>query len=137
MQRIVFKGVPLNRENLKRIRQWMLIKKIKTSQRGSLSMSESEFESLASELGDSAVRGQSKETGFVLELRDRIKKVGLESYPGILSKDEKYDHILQTFKHMDHFGITGRCFEKLRELVKPIKWVDDLLEAYKGLKVIS
>ena len=132
----MYKGIPLNKDNLKRLKTQLLIRRLRSSSQGSLSMSEDKFDLVCSELSDSALLKKDKDIKALLELRDRIKKASLESYPGIISKDEKYEHILETFSKMQWYGITGRCFHKLQELVKPIKWVDELLEAYKSAKVV-
>jgi len=87
-------------------------------------MSEQEFEHLASELSELSTQHKHQELKVVQELREKIKKASLESYPGILSKEEKFEHIQKTFEQLSLYGINGRCFNKLQELVKPIKWLD-------------
>lgn len=52
MEKIVFKGIPVNKENFKRIKLHILIERIRDYPAGCLSMSEQEFEHLASELSE-------------------------------------------------------------------------------------
>ena len=104
--------------------------------RGDITMSEEEFDHLCIELEKNDFNDEIEDLQRLLDLKARIQKVNLDGYPGMLSKNEKFNHIIDTYEEVVRFGIQGKSLEKLKHLTKAINWVDGLLNSYKSNKLV-